>query len=404
MDPTRLASWARLIASISISGSLAKNADLLKKAPHGDQYLTADNDTLDQGKAIFAERCARCHSSKLPEPVQGLQQVESCAGANYLSCWNRYWAWTKTDDFKQRMISIVKAPDFLSNNYLSTDLRVPVTLLQTNACSPLATNALGGNIWDNFSSHSYKSLPSVGNITVKDPFTGKDRQYRMPAGGRGYTRPPSLISVWSTAPYLLNNSIGKFNSNPSVEGRLESFTTAIEQLLWPERRARDERLAGEGVYQIERTTKPGWLLVPRGYLPGFFPSLRWLISWLLPGSITDTGDLRIGPIPQNTPVGLLGSFSPLPEDTSLRLEISRGWELLKLFIHLRNYTVNLPPNSSNEEAQTLFLPVARDLYVMSKCPDYEVNRGRYFGTDFFSEEPGLGDSDKRALIEFIKTF
>jgi hypothetical protein len=33
-----------------------------------------------------------------------------------------------------------------------------------------------------------------------------------------------------------------------------------------------------------------------------------------------------------------------------------------------------------------------------------VNRGHYFGTDQFKEEPGLGDDDKRALIEFLKTF
>src|SRR6185295_12955818 len=34
------------------------------------------------------------------------------------------------------------ATDFLDDNYLSNEVRVPVTLLQTNACSPLATNAL----------------------------------------------------------------------------------------------------------------------------------------------------------------------------------------------------------------------------------------------------------------------
>jgi len=32
-----------------------------------------------------------------------------------------------------------------------------------------------------------------------------------------------------------------------------------------------------------------------------------------------------------------------------------------------------------------------------------VNRGHYFGTDYFSEEPGLTDDDKWALIEFLKT-
>ena len=64
---------------------------------------------------------------------------------------------------------------------------MPVTLLQTNACSPLATNAIAGNIWDNFSSQSYKELPSVGTIKVYDPFTGEPMPYKMPAGGRGYT-------------------------------------------------------------------------------------------------------------------------------------------------------------------------------------------------------------------------
>ena len=60
----------------------------------------------------------------------------------------------------------------------------------------------------------------MGTITVRDPFTGDPRPYQMPAGGRGYTRLPSLISVWSTAPFLLNNSVGPFNADPSVDGRM----------------------------------------------------------------------------------------------------------------------------------------------------------------------------------------
>ena len=77
---------------------------------------------------------------------------------------------------------------------------MPVTLLQTNACSPLATNAIRSNIWDNFSSQTYKELPSVGTVTVHHPITGEPRQYRMPADGRGYTRPPTLVSLWSPHP------------------------------------------------------------------------------------------------------------------------------------------------------------------------------------------------------------
>ena len=143
----------------------------LKDAPGGAAYLSKDQPLLRRGKIAFAERCARCHSSKAPTPAPGLDP-EGCAGPGYLACWDRYWAWTKTDEYKQQMRQIVLAEDFLEDNQLSTDVRVPVTLLETNACSPLATNAIGGNIWDNFSSQSYKDLPSVGTITVHDPFTG----------------------------------------------------------------------------------------------------------------------------------------------------------------------------------------------------------------------------------------
>src|SRR5262249_35468991 len=153
----------------------------------------------------FANTCARCHSSKAP-PVPETLGLHDCNGPNYMSCFKKWWAWTQTDDYKAQMRSIVDAPDFLTDNYMSTDMRIPVTLLRTNACSPLATNALRDNIWDNFSSETYKNLPSVGKVTFQDPFDGHAWVYDMPAGGRGYTRVPSLISLWSTAPFLLNNA------------------------------------------------------------------------------------------------------------------------------------------------------------------------------------------------------
>src|SRR5437764_1938479 len=134
------------------------------------------------------------------------------------------------------MTTIALSNDFESDNYFSTELRVPVTLLETNACSSLATNALANDIWDNFSSSTYKNLPSVGTITVHHPLTGEARSYAMPAGGRGYIRPPSLISLWSSAPFLLNNTLGDFYWSGSVPDRMKSFDSGIEQLLWPEKR------------------------------------------------------------------------------------------------------------------------------------------------------------------------
>jgi hypothetical protein len=171
----------------------------------------------------------------------------------------------------------VLADDFATDNYLSTELRVPVTLLETNACSSLATNALAGDIWDNFSSHSYKSLPSVGKITVHHPITGAPQSYEMPAGGRGYIRPPSLVSLWSSAPFLLNNSLGDFYWSGSVPDRMKSFDSGIEQLLWPEKRKGDRKYmtaSGKEVPGIiDVTSATSYLRVPKGYLPDFLSTL-----------------------------------------------------------------------------------------------------------------------------------
>jgi hypothetical protein len=358
---------------------------------------------LDLGKEVFADRCARCHSSKLPIPVQGLDPG-GCAGLHYLACWNRYWEWTKTDDFKQKTRQIVKAPDFLDGNYLSTELRVPVTLLQTNACSPLATNAIAGNIWDNFSSQSYKSLPSVGEITIFDPFTGEPKQYQMPAGGRGYTRPPSLISLWSTAPYLLNNTVGEFDPSPSVAARMRSFQIGMEQMLWPEKREKDSVFGDKIPGVIDRTTAISWLSMPVGYLPEAFATFRTPLNRLFPGIFTPEGSVKLGPIPKGTPVDLIGNLDVLSDSTDPGERVAHAAKVAALLAQLKHDLDVLGPNASDDEARKVFAPFGRRLFELSKCPDYVVNRGHYFGTDKFSEEPGLSDDDKRALIEFLKTF
>src|SRR6185437_3776771 len=381
------------------------------------RYLTADAATLDRGKEVFGERCARCHSSKLPEPVVGMEGpgTENCNGPGYLTCWNRYWAWTKTDEFRKRMVAIVKSPDFLKDNYLSSEFRVPITLLHTNVCSALARNALAGNIWDDFSSQSYKDLPSVGTITVQDPITGEDQIFTMPAGGRGYTRPASLISLWSTAPFLQNNTVGPFDPSPSVEARMRVFNASIEQMLWPEKREHDAVLGDKGVGLIQRTTATSWVKMPAGFLPGFVKALRGPLNWLLPGAFNDNGDLQLGPIPKGTPVDLLGNFDPLPEGTGWMAALSRDWSLLGLAGRLRHDLSAMPADvkvddkdpqrQAAKEAQEreILTPLGRSLYALGNCPDYVVNRGHYFGTDLFKQEPGLSDADKRALIEFLKT-
>jgi hypothetical protein len=372
---------------------------LLKDAPGGRGYLNEDAATLRQGKVVFAERCARCHSSKEPPLPSGLD-LGNCNGKDYLTCWNRYWAWTKTDEFKNLMRPIVLADDFLDNNYLSTELRVPSTLLQTNVCSPIATNAIAGNIWDNFSSASYKELPSVGTIKVRHPVTGAERDYVLPGGGRGFTRPASLVSVWSTAPFLQNNTVGRFDPSPSVEARMRVFQDSIEKMLWPERREKDRIFAndnGPGVGVIDRTTSESYLWVPAGYVPDTFRRLLGLGQRWFPFLIRD-GSVQIGPIPEGTPVNLLANVDLMGADLPAgRERLDHIRRLLDLLVQAKR---------DLKRGRNIFAnPAIMDTMLsLSKCQDFVVNKGHYFGTSLLPEEPGLTDSDKRALIAFLKTF
>jgi hypothetical protein len=369
--------------------------DYLKNAPGGKAYLSADGTTLNRGKAVFAERCARCHSSKLPEKAFSFFPDDGCVGPGYLQCWNGYWAWTKSDEFKGQMRNIVLADDFLHDNYLSNELRVPVDLLETNACASLATNALAGDIWENFSSQTYKSLPSVGKIMVHDPITGAPQKYAMPAGGRGYIRPPSLISLWSTAPYLLNNTLGDFYWSGSVAGRMKSFESSITELLWPERRKGSRQYmtaSGKtvpGIVDVTSTTS--YLRVPTGYLPDFLQPLVGPLSGVKPRLFGEDG-IEIGPIPKGTPINLLSN-----------IDLERRGEVLKVLLKVKAALKSLPGDADDAQARAVFADLVEPLVATSKCPDYVVNRGHYFGTDYFEGEPGLSDADKLALIEFLKT-
>jgi hypothetical protein len=392
----------------------AARPDRLADAPGGDGYLTADASTLAQGRRVFAETCARCHSSKAPRPAD--PTIADCNGPDYLKCFRRWWEWTQTADYKQQMRAIADSPDFLAGNYLSTDARVPATLLRTNACSPLATNALGGNIWDNFSSTSYKSLPSVGSITVQDPFDGTPRTYEMPAGGRGYTRVPSLVSLWSTAPYLLNNTVGPFVSDPSVAGRMRSFEASIEQMLWPERRPRDSELGGKVDGVIDRTTARSFILLPASYLTAVREKFGRDGESIFARLADADGNINLGPIPQGMPVNLLANLQPLAETSDLSDLAAHYVRVLKLLLKLKTDLLRAPATADDAALRQHFAGVRDELVALNKCPDFVVNRGHYFGTAKFNEtsgltaderafgvEPVLSDDDRRALIAFLKT-
>ncbi|AMV28684.1 hypothetical protein VT84_30040 [Gemmata sp. SH-PL17] len=144
------------------------------------------------------------------------------------------------------------------HNFLSIDERVSITLPHTNSGRAVATNALHGNVWEDFASETYKELAPVGAIRYHDPFSGAEKTYTPPGGGPGYYRVPTLISIWATAPFLHNNSRGMFNNDPSAAGRLKVFDDAIARHLSPElNRVPSKQVywSGEG---NERTIDDGW--------------------------------------------------------------------------------------------------------------------------------------------------
>ncbi len=378
--------------------------DYLKEAPGGPAELAKDAALIPRGKEVFAERCARCHSSKLPQKVFDTYFKPGSIGPDYLKHWDEYWQYTKTAEFKDQMKQIVNDPNFLDDNFLSTDVRVPITLLEVNACSPMATNAIRDNIWDNFSSESYKNLPSVGSIQIHDPFTGQAHEFTVPAGGRGYVRPASLISLWSTAPYLQNNSVGKFYGSGKVADRLASFDDGIHKMLWPDKRdgngqfvTRSGKLAPGW---IDKTTEDSYLNVVPGYLPPFVADFAgsWF-SKLFP-NIFHAGGVRLGPIPKGTPVNLLSNLDL--EKTDAVIKVVHGLKKAVIKDALKD-----PFEPVTADDIKRFDGVKADLLNASKCADFIVNRGHYFGTDFLPAgegEPGLTDADKNALIAFLKTF
>ncbi len=318
----------------------------LEEAPGGKEFLTTDPEVLRRGKLAFAAECATCHSSK--RPPKGVDEQTWFAEA-------------------------VLQDDFAEGNFFADERRHPITKIKTNASRALATNATKGHIWDAFSSDDYKSLQSPGTIRVYNPYTDQEEDFRVPDGGPGYYRTPSLIALWTSAPFLHNNALGKYTGDPSVKGRMDAFNDAAEKLLWPEKRL--------GHDSIWRTTQECNLQIQAAALP---TALRALLK----PHLDSDGYFRLGPIPAGTPIALLANLDP---DTPVK-------ELAQLAIRIKRTLLEVRLRNLDAEAtkELMRREVAPLLFAASKSPDFITDRGHTFGSD-------LPDPDKRALIEYLKT-
>ncbi len=299
----------------------------LADAPGGPSHLTADEATLSRGRLAFAERCATCHSSKQPDDPD--------FKAGDPSTW-----------FSEKRLaffrSAVGAPDFLEGNFLSSDVRFPANAIGTNLARAFGTNASSGHIWQEYASLDYRQLPAIDAIPELDGASGESHLLPAPAGGLGYYRPPSLIHIWATAPFLHNNALGKFVQDPSVAGRLEAFDDAARKLLYPEER--------DGM--VMRTDRLSW----------YHLDVLGLLTLPMP-------------VPKGLAVSMIANLD-LARDVVNRL---------REVVSLRDLLTG--------PVQALYEALQSGLTVYDPVED----RGHTFGAD-------LSDADKQALIAYMKTF
>jgi hypothetical protein len=148
---------------------------------------------------------------------------------------------------------------------------------------------------------------------------------------------------------------------------MAAFNDAAEKLLWPEKRLDKD--------SIWRTQEECTLHLRKEFVP---EPLRALAG--------ADGYVSIGPIPKGTPINLLANLEPdLSQLVALKIKLSQAL----LAIH----ALNLSPEAAAKE----LLKAVPELLAANKCPDFVEDEGHYFGTD-------LPDADKRALIEYLKTF
>lgn len=198
--------------------------------------------SVDRGRKIFVKSCASCHSSQNENSKENLTPTE---------------AFSEAINFNAKIQ--LESGEEIRKDWLGNDKSTSVGEIGTYSCRALHSNHKRGQVWEQFSSETHKSLPSVAFDTFENKIQG----------GPGYYRNISLLSVWAHAPFMHNNAIGpeicgKVENksqvvrtsvegrqtdtkgkyvcdnyfDPSVMGRLELFDKSMDELLTPAEKRR----------------------------------------------------------------------------------------------------------------------------------------------------------------------
>ena len=329
---------------------------------NGKPCLPNDDAVLARGAQVFAENCATCHAGAQPEDV-GVDVpafVETDPSTWFTPERTAYFKNLIEADGYDSLV----AGDFLKNDFLADDRRFPMNLIGTNNARMRATNASARGVWAEYSSETYKNLPAVPDtyrviipkidlpLFFNTPKLELDFTFTPSGGGRGYIRTPSLVNLWTSAPFLHNNSLGEYEGSTSaftVAKRIELYEDAMDKLLNPAKRL------GEATI---RTTQEKNLHVPG--VPLVLKGRNYPID------VVGNAMLLLGKGSGGDPLSIISVA-----------DILNPFRLIRSFFNDDNLTDN------------------KKDYIAAT--DTVLDRGHEFGSD-------LSDADKAALTEYMKLF
>ena len=362
----------------------ARNNERRAKNPSAPAYTRTDliddlekdfgQNAVRRGREVFAQNCARCHSS-IPE--------------------------TRGGPFANRDFHAVNEshPRKVRADFLGNDQSTPVTEVGTFRCRALHSNHMAGHLYHEYGSETLRARGVVAAVPEQTSYKN---------GGRGYYRNISLVNVWATAPFMHNNAIGpEICGNPqnkendfhraryvdhngkllekqpacmpydaSVDGRFRLYVESMRELLNPRERGTKVTLTDQDI--IVDLGIRAWDGKQEKPLGGF-------------------GQVRI---PAGTPAGYIGSL--LHKDLIGDLYRSKRYPealekagkkaLIPELQALADQIVKEPAR---------FVDIMRDKrsFVQANyttCMQDVENEGHRFGED-------LQDADKKALIAFLAT-
>lgn len=216
------------------------------------------DDLVPRGRAVYAQECASCHSSKVaPESVRADKVALGRFYGGHIFGREADWrsevgATAAADpDFSGKHLAGGRPAQFAKDgiygqDWLGNEQPTAHNIVGTNRCRAMHGNQVPGAVWSEFSSETYKERPAPPGSYAKvfNPMLpligGKPNPFGINEEidkGRGYYRNVSLLSIWAHAPYLHNNMLGPLTRRAdggigyTVKEMVDMFEGGMRELL-----------------------------------------------------------------------------------------------------------------------------------------------------------------------------